>query len=201
MPAHPDVTTKPELFIGMLSGTSRDGADIALLSFEDDQPALEHALCLPYPDALASRLRELIDHGKRPEPGQLDALHRDLGEFFASCVTRLLEDAGIQASQISAIGSHGQTVWHDPPESIQLGDPNVIASTTGITTVADLRRADLEAGGEGAPLAPLLHRAMFRPESGCRAVLNLGGIANLTILDSRGGVTGFDTVPGNCLMD
>ncbi len=185
----------------MLSGTSRDGADVALVSIEDDRPKLEHLLCLPYPERLAAALRDLIEQARRPKAEEIEPLHRDLGAFFASCVERLLDEAGLEADNIAAVGSHGQTVWHEPPESIQLGRPEMIAAETGITTVAEFRTADLEAGGEGAPLAPLLHRALFKPETGQRAVLNLGGIANLTILDADGGVRGFDTGPGNCLLD
>lgn len=185
----------------MLSGTSRDGADIALVSFEEGRPRLEHALCLPYPGPVADALRELIEAGRRPESGQIRSLHGEIGQFFASGVHQLLREAGLKAGDITAIGSHGQTVWHDPPESIQLGDPALIASETGILTVGQLRQADLEAGGQGAPLAPLLHRALLTPEHGRRAVLNLGGIANLSLLDAEGTVRGFDTGPGNCLLD
>lgn len=190
-----------EYFIGMLSGTSRDGADLALVSFADGRPKLERALCLPYPEPTAAALRTLVESARRPDTGETEKLHRETGEFFAAGVMQLLQEAGLQAVDISAIGSHGQTVWHQPPESIQVGDPMIIAETTGIPTVGDFRRADLEAGGEGAPLAPLLHRALFRPETGRRAVLNLGGIANLTFLDADGTVSGFDTGPGNCLLD
>ena len=185
----------------MLSGTSRDGADLALVSFTDDRPRLEQSICLPYPAPLAEALRDLIEAGQRPGAAEMDALDRDLGEFFAACVHQLLYDIGVHYKKVTAIGSHGQTVWHSPPESIQLGDPQVIAKLTGIPTVGRFRQADLEAGGEGAPLAPLLHRALLRPEGGRRGVLNLGGIANLTLLTADGAVSGFDTGPANCLMD
>ena len=185
----------------MLSGTSRDGADLALVSFEEGRPSLEQSLCLPYPESVAEALRGLVESGRRPEAAEAGRLHREIGAFFASGVMQLLNQAGLADSDISAIGSHGQTVWHEPPESIQLGDPAIIAADTGIVTVGDFRRADLEAGGQGAPLAPLLHRALFRPEAGRRAVLNLGGIANLTFLDSDGAVSGFDTGPASCLLD
>lgn len=185
----------------MISGTSRDGVDTALVSFENDSPAVERSICLPYPETLAHALKALIDSGKRPHPAQYESLHSELGHFFADGVNRLLQDAGIDPSVVTAVGSHGQTAWHEPPESIQLGDPGIIAAGTGITTVADFRRADLDAGGEGAPLAPLLHRALFKPDSEVTAVLNLGGIANITLLDASGGVRGFDTGPANCLMD
>lgn len=200
MPA-PSKAQATEFFIGMLSGTSRDGADLALVTFEDDRPRLSHALCLPYPDAIADALRAMIDSGRRPASAQALSLHRDLGHFFASGVSRLLQQASLDATEISAIGSHGQTAWHEPPESIQLGDPALIAAETGIVTVGQFRQADLETGGQGAPLAPLLHRALFAPEAGQRGVLNLGGIANLSLLAADGTVRGFDTGPGNCLLD
>lgn len=200
MPA-PSKNPRPNYVIGMLSGTSRDGADLALVSFESDRPRLEASICLPYPESIANSLREMIDTGRRPDSGPLEALDQELGEFFASGVHQLLHEIGVDFRKIGAIGSHGQTVWHEPPESIQLGDPQLIADKTGITTVSDFRQADLEHDGEGAPLAPLLHRALFRPEQGQRCVLNLGGIANLTVLDANDSVSGFDTGPGNCLMD
>ena len=189
------------LYIGMLSGTSRDGADLALVSFENDQPEVLATACYPYTEELADTLRSTIETGQRPSGQTLGRLDRQLGDFFASCVHKITHDHDVDFQRIRAIGSHGQTVWHDPPESIQLGDPQVIADKTGILTVADFRRADLEAEGEGAPLAPLLHRAIFKPESGRRAVLNLGGIANLSLVSANGFVQGFDTGPANCLLD
>lgn len=185
----------------MISGTSRDGADIGLVRFDDDQPALERSLCLPYPEHLATTLRKLIGPAQRPADSDLAQLHDELGRFFAESANRLLAEAGLERGDITAIGSHGQTVWHEPPESIQLGNPALIASLTGITTVGDFRTADLQAGGEGAPLAPLLHRALFQPGSGQAAVINLGGIANVSLVGSGGQVSGYDTGPANCLLD
>ena len=193
------------MFIGMISGTSRDGVDTALVSFEDDQPRLLDSLCLPYPPDLADALKDMIEAGQRPAANELQKTDDRLGDFFSQAVQALLERAGIESSAVTAIGSHGQTIWHDPggtnPESIQLGNPQRIAGSTGILTIGDFRRADIEAGGQGAPLAPLLHRALFKPESGTRVILNLGGIANISILDSGGSVSGFDTGPANCLLD
>ncbi|HKJ15746.1 MAG TPA: anhydro-N-acetylmuramic acid kinase [Xanthomonadales bacterium] len=200
MPAQ-NKPSQEELFIGLLSGTSRDGTDLALVSFEDDKPALVSSACFPYSTELADALRAAIESGQRPDKQTLNMLDRQLGEFFASCVHKLLHDADVYYQKVKAIGSHGQTVWHEPPESIQLGDPALIASKTGIMTIGRFRQPDLEAGGEGAPLAPLIHRAMLRPEHGQRGILNLGGIANLTLLDARGNVSGYDTGPANCLLD
>jgi len=193
------------LFVGLISGTSRDGADAALVSFERGRPDLLHALCEPYPPAIRRDLDAMIAAGERPPPGRAGALDEQLGRFFARVANRLIGEAGIGKGDVRAIGSHGQTVWHQPggdrPESLQLGSGSVIRRATGLATVTDFRRADLRAGGQGAPLAPLLHRVLFGCSAEDRAVLNVGGIANLTLLRQDGGVSGFDTGPGNCLMD
>ena len=194
------------LYLGMISGTSRDGVDAALVDFAGNaRPQLRAALCLPYPSGLADRLEELQSTGARPDEAAMRSLDAELARHFADTALGLLRHAGVDARRVAAIGSHGQTVWHAPdgprPESIQLGDPAAIAEATGISTVCEFRRPDLEAAGQGAPLAPLLHRALFRPAGGRRAVLNLGGIANLSVLDADGGVSGFDTGPANCLLD
>jgi anhydro-N-acetylmuramic acid kinase len=189
----------------MISGTSRDGVDAALVSFEGDTPAVLAACCEPYPPPLRARLDDLLIPARRPTPRAAFELDAPLADHFAATARRLLDAAGVDPARVTAIGSHGQTVWHDPdrapPETLQLGDPQRIADVTGITTVGDFRRADVEAGGQGAPLAPLLHRALFALPGTVRAVLNLGGIANVSLLDAAGRVTGFDTGPANCLMD
>ena len=197
----PSNNASSNLYIGMISGTSRDGADVALVSFEDEQPELIASACYPYPQELADALGNAIETGQRPSNDVLAELDWKLGELFAACVHKLTHEHDVHYQRIRAIGSHGQTAWHEPPESIQLGNPQLIAKKTGILTVADFRRADLEAEGEGAPLAPLLHRAIFKPESGRRAILNLGGIANLSLVSASGSVRGFDTGPANCLLD
>lgn len=197
------------LYIGMISGTSRDGVDAALVSFEDGQPGLLEAICVPYPSALAASLQQAVVKGQKPEESVLISLDKQLAEHFSATVHQLLSKTGIAAQDVTAIGSHGQTVWHAPdgpqPETIQLGDPQLIADETRIRTVGDFRRADMEAGGQGAPLAPLLHRALFTPSqsssTSTRVVLNLGGIANVSIIERDGKVSGFDTGPANCLLD
>lgn len=199
----------PPLYIGMISGTSRDGVDAVLVSLEGDQPEIIQAVCLPYPSVLARALAHLVASGQRPGRGAREELDAQLADHFSDTVINLLQKAAVDRREISAIGSHGQTVWHQPdgphPESIQLGDPARIAQTTGILTVGDFRLADMKAGGQGAPLAPLLHRALFQPanesDSPTRVVLNLGGIANISVIHRDGGVTGYDTGPANCLMD
>lgn len=198
-----------ELYIGMISGTSRDGADAALVRFTDNWPEVIEADCVPYSPNLTAALREVVATGQRPTPEEEVSLDQPLAAHFSRVAAALLKKAGVKPEDVAAIGSHGQTVWHDPegddPETIQLGNPESIARQTGIVTVGDFRQADMEAGGQGAPLAPLLHRALFSPAihsgTGRGAVLNLGGIANISILGVSGSVSGFDTGPANCLMD
>jgi anhydro-N-acetylmuramic acid kinase len=194
----------PEIFLGMISGTSRDGVDAVLVDLAGEARLIA-ARCLPYPADLADALRCAIEKGSRPADDHMASLDRELGAFFAKAALTVIDEAGLTPSELTAIGSHGQTVWHDPdaaePETIQLGSPALIAGLTGVTTVGQFRQADLSLGGQGAPLAPLLHRALLRPRRGLRAVVNLGGIANVSLLDAHGGVTGFDTGPANCLLD
>jgi len=194
-----------ELFIGMLSGTSRDGVDTVLVNFSHGKMEILHAVCTPYPTAIKATLDQLLETGAPPSKDVATLLDENLGRFFARTAQNLLRDTGMETHDIRAIGSHGQTVWHQPdgenPVSIQLGKPELISKGTSATVVADFRTADLEAGGQGAPLAPLLHQQIFQSKTENRAVLNLGGIANLTMLPASGGVSGFDCGPGNCLMD
>lgn len=194
-----------ELYIGMISGTSRDGVDLALVDLEEGRPDLLMARCVVYPKALRKGIDQLIEAGQRPAPGQADELDRQLGHFYARIANDLIKEAGLESRDLEAIGSHGQTVWHQPggpdPVSLQLGDGRIMARVTGIAVVTDFRSADIAAGGEGAPLAPLLHQALFSSPLECRAVLNLGGIANLSLLDQQQPLIGFDCGPANCLMD
>ncbi|HET6563781.1 MAG TPA: anhydro-N-acetylmuramic acid kinase, partial [Xanthomonadales bacterium] len=190
------MSSSNELFIGMLSGTSRDGADAVLVRFENRVPKLLTSMCVGYPPALASDLKQLIEQGLRPDDATLQRLDRDLAEFFALVAWGLLDKTGVAASEIQALGSHGQTVWHHPflpnPETIQLGDPQRMADLLGIRTVGHFRQADLAAGGQGAPLAPLLHKALLMPDRGIRAVVNIGGISNISLLHANGLVSGHD---------
>jgi anhydro-N-acetylmuramic acid kinase len=194
------------LFIGLISGTSTDAVDAALVDVNPGRVDVIACHSEPIPKALKSTLRFVIDNQliDRSVFWQLDS---QVGELFAQAARALLAQADIDASQVNAIGSHGQTVFHAPqgkfPCTVQIGDPNIIAERTGITTVADLRRRDLAAGGQGAPLAPAFHNAAFRTRKHDRAVVNIGGIANMTLLpaDESISATGFDTGPGNTLMD
>ncbi len=189
-----------------MSGTSLDGVDALLVDFGAAQPQVCASGHTPYPPELRTELLEL-SHASHPELHRLAQLDVALGELYAASVQRLLEEAGTGAAEIEAVGSHGQTVRHHPhgphPYTLQLGDPNLIAERTGITTVADFRRRDIAAGGQGAPLVPAFHAALFRHPDYTRVVLNLGGIANITVLprEHQLPVTGFDTGPGNALLD
>jgi len=203
MPAF-DPTTP--LYLGLMSGTSADGIDAALVQFPDAGSCrFVHGLTHAWDPALRA---ELIALGEGGGLDSLDALGRidaRIGITFAAAANQLLAEAGIAASQVQAIGSHGQTVRHrplaDPAFTLQLGDANRIAELTGITTVADFRRRDVAAGGQGAPLMPAFHLAMLGTATEDRAILNLGGIANLTLIPREGTPRGFDTGPANALMD
>ena len=205
-PAEPASGSGAGLFLGLISGTSVDAIDAALVRFE---PRLELVARLshPYPPGLREQILALTQ-GVAPvtliEVGRLDAL---IGAEFAAAAEALLAAHPGSRDALVAIGSHGQTVMHrpldDPAFTMQLGDPNVIAERTGSTTVADFRRRDVAAGGHGAPLAPAFHDACLRSAGETRVVLNLGGIANVTVLpaDPAEPISGFDTGPANCLLD
>ena len=194
------------LHIGLISGTSTDAVDAAMVDVKPDGVELIACHSEPIPESLRTALRSVIDNQliDRSAFWQLDVR---VGELFAGAANTLLEKARVDPRKVRAIGSHGQTVYHAPdaefPCTVQIGDPNIIAERTGITTVADLRRRDLAAGGQGAPLAPAFHAAVFRTADHDRAVVNIGGIGNLTLLpaDDALPATGFDTGPGNTLMD
>ncbi len=189
-----------------MSGTSMDGIDAGLFAIDGRRCTLEAAVTLDYP----AELRQALHTATRaPESCTVDVLGRLdhwVGEMFLKAVEQLIAEHGVDRKRVRAIGSHGQTIRHLPraerPFTLQIGDPNIIAAGTGITTVADFRRRDLALGGEGAPLASGFHRAYLSDPDENRVVLNLGGIANITILPAGGGsVTGFDTGPGNGLLD
>jgi anhydro-N-acetylmuramic acid kinase len=194
------------LFIGLISGTSADGIDAALVAFDDEYPEakLVHARSYVYPDAIHADIERAIG-AQACSLASLAELDARIGEAFADAAMALLQSAGVEAAAVSAIGSHGQTLGHfpsaSPPATLQFGDPNRIAAETGIPVVADFRRADVACGGQGAPLAPLFHATVFGHTTETRAVLNLGGIANLTILRAGEPETGFDLGPANTLLD
>ncbi|MDE0459976.1 MAG: anhydro-N-acetylmuramic acid kinase [Chromatiales bacterium] len=194
------------LYAGLISGTSMDGVDTALVAFDEGRVTTVATHSAAIPDALK---RELHALAQDPSVAALRFWNADarLGSVFADAALGLLEIAGVDAREVTALGSHGQTVYHAPgaatPLTVQIGDPSMIAERTGITTVADFRRRDVAAGGEGAPLAPAFHRAVFSTPGVERGILNLGGIANLSVLpaDPGGALLGFDTGPANTLLD
>ena len=192
------------LFIGLMSGTSLDGVDAVLVRFDPElKIEFAHTYALP-----ATLVKKLLSLSQTDMPILLDDVGRldtELGQCFADIVLQCLSDAKVNSESVTAIGSHGQTLRHAPygthPFTMQLGDAHIIAEQTGIDTVADFRRRDVAAGGQGAPLVPAFHAAVFSDMNEERAVLNIGGIANLTLLHRNGEVRGFDTGPGNGLMD
>jgi anhydro-N-acetylmuramic acid kinase len=194
----------PHCYLGLISGTSADGIDAALVSFA---PSLQihSAHTFAYSSALRDQVLQLSQANVRVTPDDLARLDTAIGRAFADAAEQLIESCAIERDRILAIGSHGQTLRHNPGDalaySMQLGDPNQIAERCAITTVADFRRRDVAAGGHGAPLMPAFHAAVLHSADEDRAVLNLGGIANLTLLPRSGPVRGFDTGPANGLMD
>jgi len=192
------------LYLGLISGTSADGIDVALVRFAT-RPEIIATRTFAYPEQLRAGVLALARNAAAITLDAYGHLDTAIGACFAEAALALLHDAGIDAREVAALGSHGQTVCHRPngpdPFTLQLGDPNMIAERTGIVTVADFRRADLAAGGQGAPLLPALHAAVLANDAVPRAILNLGGIANITLLVPGQPVLGFDTGPANCLLD
>lgn len=192
------------LYIGLMSGTSADGIDATLIEIDGDNIALKGHLETPHSEALRRSILSLCESGEH-EIDRMGELDQHLGKAFAQAATNLLLQQKISASQITAIGSHGQTIRHRPsavrPFTLQIADPNQIAHLTGITTVADFRRRDMAAGGEGAPLAPAFHQAVFSQENEERLIINIGGISNISHLKGSTLLAGFDSGPGNALMD
>lgn len=200
-----------ELYVGLMSGTSLDGIDTLLIDLSSSPRVIAaETYCLP--EDLRNDLIALCRSGD-DEIERMGIVDRRLGIESGLAVTKLLADHNISTHAVRAIGSHGQTIRHRPaltndqkkyPFTLQIGDPNSIAEITGITTIADFRRRDIAAGGQGAPLVPAFHRAVFGSQSGNkqpRAIVNIGGIANITGLGVNDEVIGFDTGPGNTLLD
>ena len=180
-----------------------DAIDIATVDFSAKSPLL--SAYANYPIA-----KDLIAHVKRMQSGvcrlaEYVQLDYTFGKLFADCINDFIVRQKLPSETVAAIGLHGQTILHDTrhesPLTLQIADPNVVAYQTGVTVVADFRRADIAAGGQGAPLAPALHAQLFSEANKKQAVVNIGGITNITILDGEQVVAGFDTGPGNCLLD
>jgi anhydro-N-acetylmuramic acid kinase len=194
-----------ELYVGLMSGTSLDGVDAVLISSSpQNPPTVLQAVQLPYPGPLRAAVLALCQ-GQPVTLSQLGQLDVRLARWYAQAVQQLLQEAAVPAAQVRAIGCHGQTVHHEPlgeaPFTLQLGDPNTLAVLSGITVVADFRRRDMALGGQGAPLAPGFHDAVFRQPEVCTVVLNCGGIANISVLAPGQPCIGYDTGPANILMD
>lgn len=187
-----------------MSGTSLDGVDAVLVSFKTETPTLLQTYFLPYQQPLRQQLLLLHQSGE-DELNRAAILSNRLSHLYAEAVSALLEKSGFAAEQIAAIGCHGQTIRHCPEESknytIQLVNAALLAELTSITVVADFRSRDIAAGGQGAPLVPAFHDAIFNHTEHHRVIVNIGGIANITNLKPYATITGFDCGPGNLLMD
>lgn len=198
--------------MGLMSGTSLDGVDVVIADI--DLPRNFSLLAAKtYP--IANNLKkDLLALSQKQQPNELDlyaGLDVKMGHVFADCCLQLIQESGLKAADIYAIGSHGQTLRHYPdsqyPTTLQIGDPNIIVNKTNITTIADFRRRDMAAGGQGAPLVPPFHQALFSDSTKNRVIVNIGGIANITFLPNTSlpakdnQVLGYDTGPGNGLMD
>lgn len=190
-------------FIGLISGTSMDGIDAALIHWDGKNFELTATLAGEYPAALRQELTLLCVPGA-DDLDRYGRCHRQVGEVFADTALQLLNQARLSPSQIIAIGHHGQTVRHRPGNdgfSLQLGSADVLSTRTGIPVIADFRMKDMALGGQGAPLVPRFHQALWRNQAPL-VIANIGGISNITVLDATGEiVTGFDTGTGNGLMD
>lgn len=196
-----------ELFIGLMSGTSLDGVDAVLTTFDSHhRPQILQTHFLAYPADLRTQILAL-QHPTENELETTALLSNQLAQLYATTVHQLLAHAKTPAHKISAIGCHGQTIRHQPGLfdgigfTLQIGNPALLAELTNITVIADFRSRDIAAGGQGAPLVPAFHHAVFFSPQENRALINIGGIANITYLASTGQVLGFDSGPGNMLLD
>lgn len=191
-------------YIGIMSGTSLDGVDIALVDFSLSKPKLEASDFTPMPNDLREKITALVRSGETTLQ-QLGELDHQFGLLYADCVNRFLQSRQIPTEHIQAIGCHGQTIWHSPqgkfPFTMQIGDMNLLAARTNITTVGDFRRKDMAFGGQGAPLVPAFHQAVFFDLNYATVVLNIGGISNVSLLIQNQPIMGFDTGTGNTLLD
>jgi anhydro-N-acetylmuramic acid kinase len=191
-----------QLFVGLMSGTSLDGADAALVDFSQPKPLTLGFASVPFSDALRDDVLALSSPGR--DSVELEAgVATQLAHLYACAVAEVLSAASVRPRDVTAVGCHGQTIRHRPDLgfTVQLNDAARLAELTGIDVVADFRRRDMAAGGQGAPLVPAFHEAVFRTPSASRAVVNIGGISNITWLPAGGRTIGFDCGPGNVLLD
>ncbi|MGH1463212.1 MAG: anhydro-N-acetylmuramic acid kinase [Neptuniibacter sp.] len=197
------MSTPEKIYIGLMSGTSLDSIDAVAATFSPDFKLIgTHTEIIP--DSLKGKVRQLMLPGEN-EIDLLGEVDIEFGQLLATAVNNLIQAHHLKKHQIQAIGSHGQTIRHRPESgfTIQIGDPNIIAEKTRIITIADFRRRDMAAGGQGAPLVPAFHKAMFSHPDAERILLNIGGMANITFLpkDQDSKLIGFDTGPGNILLN
>lgn len=204
------IDKKEKYVIGLISGTSKDGIDAALVKLEgngtDTNIELIQFICAQYDNSVREKLDKILEECSVKDISELNFL---IGEEFANAALRVIEQAGLKPSDVNLIGSHGQTVYHNPPSykdgtpsTLQIGEIDVIAETTGITTVGDFRTRDIAAGGEAAPLVPYLDYLLFKKPVSVSIAQNIGGIANATVVtESIDDLIAFDSGPGNMLMD
>ncbi len=198
----------PELYIGLMSGTSIDGIDASLVEFCEDQIKTLAFEYIPFTESIKKKIQELSNPDNLIHLNEYGSTDTKLGHLFAQATNQLLTKTAISNLEITAIGSHGQTIYHAPNQpsafSLQIGDPNIIAEKTGITTIADFRRRDIATGGQGAPLVPAFHQEFFSRLFNLNkqkiSIINIGGIANITYLSDKKTI-GFDIGPGNTLLD
>lgn len=195
---------QPHYYLGVMSGTSLDGVDLALMDFSSQPAQVVATDFVPMPQNLRQNLTALCQQGQGSLQ-QIGELDHQLGVLYAESINQFLAKHSLSAEQIQAVGCHGQTIWHAPqgqsPFTWQLGDANIIAARTGITTVADFRRKDMAYGGQGAPLVPAFHQGIFANSTRITVILNIGGISNISVLAPNQPVIGYDTGVGNALMD
>jgi anhydro-N-acetylmuramic acid kinase len=193
------------LYVGLMSGTSMDGIDAALVAIDGEECRVLAARTCRWDPRIKAGITRLLDHPDACALDEIATLDVAVAREFAAATLELLESAGTALAAVAGIGCHGQTLRHRPdgpvPFTWQIGDPNVIAELTGRPVVGDFRRRDLAAGGQGAPLVPAFHAQVFASATEDRVIVNIGGIANITVLVRGRPVTGFDTGPGNRLMD
>ena len=192
-----------EIYIGLMTGTSADSLDLAAVDFSNDQIKVVGQENFSIPHELKEEIKNNV-RASMLDKTSIGRLDLTLGEFFADRISEFLDLLSLSFDEIEAIGSHGQTIKHEPnsskPFSLQLGDPQFISNKLGIKTIGNFRDDDIEAGGQGAPLSPLFHKEVFGKSGEKRVIINIGGITNITVL-GESNLVGFDTGPGNCLMD
>ena len=192
-----------KVFIGLMTGTSADSLDLAAVDFSNEKLNVIGTRNFEIPNEIKKQIKENVNtiNIDYASVGMLDA---ELGKFFARSIEEFVNSKNISKNEIVAVGSHGQTIKHDPsaepPLSLQIGDPQLISNETNLKTIGNFRQDDIEAGGQGAPLSPLFHEEVFKDKYEARTIVNIGGITNISLL-TRSKLTGFDTGPGNCLLD